>query len=321
MRILVEINEWEHACCGMDFQVGDAATWKLRAVDPELSAATGQPRFQEEHHGETPESVPHWPVTGTVRAIYAVTYPLVPIPGEPRRFTSDPSRPTHSPMERVEAGPSASDIAVFHVELEVSDADELPGYVEDAEAAARRATEDAARVQLDLMRDPVGRILEAAADLAEAQFGGWCTVHRSRERSALTVDPEQDRATAIWWVRVPPDNGAADQDPDLTGRIGIHVGYGSWWFPATPENAALPAEFLEAAAHGRVSEHVRDRGADGKRLETRVEARDGRVWVDSEDLPGPASGIGVALLGGRTIDRLGHGTAPYVPWQQERVAG
>ncbi|GAA1618353.1 DUF6578 domain-containing protein [Leucobacter chromiireducens] len=332
MRILVEISEGEHACCGMGFELGQSATWTLRAVDPQPGPNSARepgttplplpetelPWFREEHHGETPESVPHWPVTGTVRAIAGVVYPFVPVPGQPRAFTRDTSRPVRTPMARVAAGPSASDVAVFHVELEVPDASELPAYAEDEEAAsARQARADAARVHRQLMSDPVGRVLEIAADLAEAQFGRTCTIHRAPDRSAVTIDPAQDRATAIWWIRVPPDAGDAGKNPEDAGRIGIHVGFGSWWFPATPEHAALPAEFLDAAAHGRVAEHVRDRGVDGRRLETRVTGRDGRVWVDHEDLPGPASGIHVAFLAGRTTDRLQHGTAPYEPWRLE----
>ncbi|MGQ1837464.1 DUF6578 domain-containing protein [Kocuria turfanensis] len=68
MVIEVDLSEWEQQCCGDPFRVGSTVTWKLVARAPSQDAGAVS-RYREEHHGETPEHVPHLPVIGTVRAI------------------------------------------------------------------------------------------------------------------------------------------------------------------------------------------------------------------------------------------------------------
>lgn len=246
---MVVVSEWEQACCGTGFRVGDAATWDLSAADPTLTPIGSLPRFIEEHHDQTAEEVPHWSVTGTVRAITGVIYPQLPVTGEPRSFVPDTDHPSLTKLSAVEAATS-TDFFEYLVEFDVADDCALPGFVvsdwerEQRQAAVQETARNHAR-----MEDPVGAVLEAAADYAETTFGAVASIVRDPDRSAITIEPHRVGATAVRWAR----------SVHNADGIGIHTGDGSWWLPATVEDAGLARVFLEAAAFGRVTEEVVDR--------------------------------------------------------------
>jgi hypothetical protein len=148
MQIEVEISDWEQACCGSPFGVGDQTTWTVFAAAPSKSSAGASPHFREEHHGETPHNVPHWPITGTVVAISGISYPVIPAPGNPGVMTSDRSTPRTHPLMAVagavhvdadgttyrdarEATSGQVDVecAEYRVLLELPDGTPLPEYV------------------------------------------------------------------------------------------------------------------------------------------------------------------------------------------------
>lgn len=302
MRIDVVISEWEQACCGASFRIGAEATWRILAADPELGAPGGNPRFLEEHHGETPEDVPHFDVTGIVRAIRGITYPSVPLPGVPYSYTCEPDYPEFTELESVE-GANYDGIAEYLVELEVADDVALPTFVlsRDAivrrEARARTAMRGSAR-----MEDPVGRLLEAAADYAAQEYGDVASIARERSRSTVAVAPRLSDATAVRWSR----------SVDEKDGIRVYTGEGSWRFPATAAHAELVRVFLDAAASGRVIEDVVELRDGAQRLDTCVEAGDGRRWVASTYFE-PA--VFVGLVSRKARERVVRGRHAYPAWR------
>jgi hypothetical protein len=135
MMVEVEISEWEQQCCGDPCRIGATVTWKLVARDPSKNDGRPAPRYREEHHGETPEHVPHLPVTGTVRDIQGLHYAFDegPNPGE---LTMRPGSEVAVELEAVPGigtqlpGCSAEhQLLTYRVQLEVSDGAELPAYV------------------------------------------------------------------------------------------------------------------------------------------------------------------------------------------------
>ncbi|MGQ1798057.1 DUF6578 domain-containing protein [Kocuria oceani] len=99
MMIEVELSEWEQQCCGDPFRFGATVTWKLVARAPSKEAGTVR-RYREEHHSETPEHVPHLPVTGIVGTIEALHYTSVEGP-EPGHLTVRPSSEVAVELEAV----------------------------------------------------------------------------------------------------------------------------------------------------------------------------------------------------------------------------
>lgn len=332
MRIYVEISGWEQACCGEEFRVGGEATWKLLAADSGISVNNGSRGghllFNEEHH-EPPEGAEHFAVSGLVREISGLVHPAVPIAGEPGSFNIAEDEPELTPLQRVEAQSEGGDFTGYRVELEVPDDCVLPQFaltasmIEDRAAEAREAL-----LNRELMADEVGRILEAAADTAEREYAGEATILRAHGRSAITITPRNERGTLVAWARYAPDEDETDDadevewDDDDEGessesQIGIHIGYGSWWLPATVEHALLVADLLNAAAQGRVVEDVVDLGESGKRLDTRVELSGDRDWVASEELPEHTPHADMVFLAGNTAERIGRGTFRYAAWAEK----
>lgn len=134
MMIEVELSEWEQQCCGNPFRVGATVTWRLVARAPSQDAGTVR-RYREEHHGETPEHVPHLLVTGTVRAIQGLHYAFDEGPN-PWELTMRPSSEVAVELEAVPGagtqlpGCSAEhQLLTYGVRLEVNDDAQLPGYV------------------------------------------------------------------------------------------------------------------------------------------------------------------------------------------------
>jgi len=72
MVIEVELSEWEQQCCGDPLRVGSTVTWKLVARDLGEGSGRGVARYREERRDQTPEHVPHLPVTGSVRSAEAL---------------------------------------------------------------------------------------------------------------------------------------------------------------------------------------------------------------------------------------------------------
>ena len=312
MRIEVMVSGWEQVCCGDAFAIGDETRWNLVAADPAHTPAGALPRFADERHDETPDEVPRWPVAGTVVSIRGITYPSLPVPGEPASFERDTAHPQVAPLANVpgsDADTADHQHSEYLIEFEVADATELPIYVESASTRAWRETQERDRSR-DLVRmlDPIGQILELAADFAEATFGDVATVRRSTDRSAFTILPHREGAPAVHWVRT---TGESD-------RIGLHIGDGEWWRDANIESATLAREFVEAAAAGRVTESVVDHGDGRAYFETQVRSADGHKWTAREHftpLGASATGTGVVVMA-RTdqIERMQRGDVQYLSW-------
>lgn len=308
------MSEWEQACCGATFGIGDEVAWSLLTADPGMTPTGGLPRFVEEHHDQTPDDVPHWEVTGTVRTITGVVYPELPVTGEPRSFVLDTEHPTTTELSEVRGGSSGVDddeaagvrFSEYLVELEIAEDCALPGFVvSESTREQRRAELSDAERNRHRMSDPVGAVLEAAAEYAETRFGDVTNIVRDRNRSAITIEPHRDGATAVWWAR-------SDHDTD---GIGIHTGDGSWWLPATTENAELARVFLDAAASGLVTEEVVTADGATKRLDTCVSSDNGRRWVSSTDFDPVIEDGGVMLVLGDSWERVQRGNHVYAPWE------
>lgn len=304
MRVEVVVAEWEQACCGEPFRVGDAVSWGILAVDPGDAAAGGVPRFAEEHHGQTPDDVPHREVPGIVRAIAGVAYPAVSVTGEPRSFTLDTRHPRTTPLQSVEKG-SDEGFTEYLVTLDVADDAQLPEFRLSASAVAQREDDErAARRDRMRLRDAVGAVLEEAADRAEREYRGVARIARESARSAVTIEPHVVGATAVRWAR-----STHEED-----GIGLHTGEGSWWLPATVEHARLAMVFADAAATGRVVERVVHRGGMNARLDTRVEAEDGRSWTASTQVEPAVLGEGRFAVFGDAWERVERGDHGYRAW-------
>jgi hypothetical protein len=127
MRIEVVISGWEQACCGTSFAVGDHMIWKLRATSPAEVPEGALPRFEEEHHDQTPAGVPHWDVSGVVVAITGISYPLLPVTGQQSTFTWDTEQPQFSAIDSV-GKPDDPELEQYRVVLDVADDAVLPPY-------------------------------------------------------------------------------------------------------------------------------------------------------------------------------------------------
>ena len=304
MEIEVIIVGWEQDCCGSPFQVGEPATWNILAAEPNAPhAADPQPgtaaRFVEEHHDQTPADVPHWKVTGTVVAITGIRYPRIPAPGLTGTYTADLSAPESHPLDAV-GDPDELDFSEYRVRLDVPPGTELPAHTLSAEALARQADEARATERNRLrLGDPVGLLLEALADDAEHRYAHLARTSRATGRSAMTLEPRRAEAAAIRWLR------SEDEHDD---GITVQIGDGSWRLPAT--DVALVREFLDAAVHGRVLEHVRP-AENPSRLDTEVLAADGRSWTATRTFaPFGAGGI----VAKRLWDRVQRGEHRYSRW-------
>ena len=137
MMIEVERREWEQQCCGDPFRIGSTVTWKLVARDPGEESGRPLARYREEHHDQTPEHVPHLPVTGAVRSAQALHYAFDegPNPGE---LTVRPSSEVAVDLDGVPGAgkqpPGCTcehQVLAYRVELEIADDAELPTYVSD----------------------------------------------------------------------------------------------------------------------------------------------------------------------------------------------
>lgn len=307
MRIAVVITEWEQACCGEPFHVGGAADWQILAADPagdaRVPAATvGLERFIEEHHGQTPEDVPHQHVAGTVHSIWGVHYPEIAVPGERSTFVSDMSMPSLIAITEVPG--TAKNFAEYVVVLEVASDVELPEYKLSNETLtweSRKAFErdrDRAR-----MADRIGAVMEQTIRTLTARYSEIATITRLPQRTAITMIPLREGAAPVRWAR-------SDQDTD---QIGLHVGAGSWWLDATVENARLIEGIIDAAATGDVSEEVIVESDGSRRLETHARAAD-REWVTVTGHIPPPDEDGFMYLAGDVWERAQQGTARYNPW-------
>lgn len=124
-QVLVVYDEWQMACCGEGFAVGDSVAWTVTAAPSEYFAGLSDPRlrasqvFREDHHGDLADD---WPITrGVVSRVQAMSILTELDPDEPdgrtyrwkagsevlsdiltvrRRAGSDPVRPD------IEADPS-----------------------------------------------------------------------------------------------------------------------------------------------------------------------------------------------------------------------
>ena len=297
MQIEVDIVRWEHDCCGKPLKVGAPATWHLHAVAPEVGPPT---RFVSDEHDQTPADVPHWAVTGTVTAITGISYPRILAPGT-RTYTADLSAPTMHELLFIDA-PSESDCSEFRVVLDLPDDTPLPTYRLGAEGIQQLENETrTAERNRERMADAVGLLLEALADDAERRYADLAQIIRRTDRSGLTLQPHRTDAAAISWSR----NADAD-------GITVQVGDGRWRLPAAPADAGTVRVFLDAAAAGRVEEHVRPAEAP-QRLETEVLAADGRSWTASVEFQ-PFRSTGVVGMPRQLWDRVQRGEHRYRPW-------
>jgi hypothetical protein len=299
MEIEVVIAEWDQACCGAPFQLGDHVSWPLVALPPARDAL---PRFERDNHDLTPDDVPHWPVTGTVVAITGIRYPLLPIAGEPNSHTADTSAPDFHPLTSV-GQPDALDLSEYRVTLQLTDETALPPYVTSADQIAQNAievrTHDRNR---ERMLDPVGLLLEALADDAQDRYTAIAQAVRATDRSALSVTPLRPNAASVRWAR-------SEVEADA---IQVQVGCGRWSFPATVAHAEIVRVLLDAAVSGWAEEHVRQQG-DVQLLETEVRAQNGRSWTATEMVE-VFAGDGFFAAPGGVWGRVQRGDHRYNLW-------
>jgi hypothetical protein len=305
MRIEVIITGWEQACCGTAFRVGDYMTWKLHATDPAEVPEGALPRFEEGHHDQTPAEVPQWDVSGAVVAVAGISYPLLPVPGEPRSFMWDTRNPQESALGSI-GHSDDSEFEQYRVVLDVPDDADLPPYA--PEEARRESELDALTEELNQARkhDEIGVLLEALADHALNRYGNVARVSRASDRSAVTVEPHNADATAVSWAR------SSENDDGII----VSVGDGTWHLPASTADAGLGREFLEAAADGRVEEHVRPGEGKERQLVTEFLASDGRAWTVTTECKPFDTGSGTFAVIGPLWERAQRGEHQYRPWRQ-----
>ncbi len=137
MRIDIVVTDWEQECCGEEATVGERATFNIYAEDPTLpqpgaQLTSGNPRYIEEHHGQTPAHVPHYEVDGIVQEIVAMTYPKTidweKATGTGSIVTVDTEHPKFRPLEHLDAR-TEQGANQYVVTLEVDDAIQLPSFV------------------------------------------------------------------------------------------------------------------------------------------------------------------------------------------------
>lgn len=302
--VQVVMSEWEQACCGEPFAVGDEVTWQLLAADPALIPDGEMPRFLEEHHGQTPDDVPHLAVTGHVVAIEAVRYPRVAVVGEARSFTLDEARPERSEVNAVAA--SGGDADEYWIELDAVDPSALPTYMASAQLAEReRADAESAGRMRARQADRVGQLLERLAEDAVARFSRVATITREPARPAVTIEPHTPGATTILWSR-------STQEDD---RLSAHVGEGHWWdVPATEAGVELVQGLLDAAAAGRVREDVIALDGLNRQLNTVAWDENGREWTSSTTVEPLVLSEGSFAVAGDGWERAQRGPRQYAPW-------
>lgn len=134
MMIEVDLSEWEQQCCGDPFRTGSTVTWKPVARAPRQDDSRQMVRYREEHHGETPEHMPHLPVIGTVHSIQALHFAFDEGPNS-GGLTMRPSSEVSAPLDAVPGagtqlpGRSAEHrLLTYRVQLEVTDDAEPPAY-------------------------------------------------------------------------------------------------------------------------------------------------------------------------------------------------
>ena len=303
MRVQVVVSGWEQGCCGQPFATGADITWQLVAEAEHPAGVL--PRFAEEHHDQTPGGVPHPAVTGRVVRIDAVHYPLLPVTGEPRSFTWDTAHPQLTLVDSVSAG--GDDADEYWVEFDVADAGTLPAYVPNAGAEERhRDQDDADARNLARRDDATGRLLEALADDAVARFGDVAAITRDAARSAITIEPHREGATAVRWARSAQE----------TDGISAHVGEGHWWaLPADAEGASTVRGLLDAAAAGRVREDVVVLDGHNRRLDTVAWDERGRPWTASITIEPHVLGEGGFAVAGDGWHRAERGPHRYAAWR------
>jgi hypothetical protein len=299
MEIEVVIAEWEQACCGAPFHVGEQVSWRLVALPP---ATDAPPQFEREDHDLTPPDVPQWPVAGTVAAIAGIRYPHLPIAGEPNSYTHDTSAPEFHRLTSVDQH-DALDLSEYRVTLRLADETDLPAYIASVNEIAQQPAEFSKRARSrERMLDPVGLLLEALADDAQEQYAAIAQAVRATDRSAFSVTPFRPNTASVHWVR----------SQDEADSIWVRVGDGRWNFPASVAHADIVRILLDAAVRGWVEEHVRPHGAV-QRLETKVHAQDGRGWTATETVETfEAEGFFAAPRG--LWDRVQRGDHRYDPW-------
>jgi hypothetical protein len=299
MQIEVVIAEWEQACCGAPFHLGEQVSWRLVALAPATDAPPG---FEREDHDLTPPDVPQWPVAGTVAAITGVRYPDLPIAGEPNSYTRDTSAPELHRLTSVSQH-DALDLSEYRVTLQLADETNLPAYVTSAEEIARQSAELRRHERnRERMLDPVGLLLEALAGDAQARYSAIAQTVRATDKSAFSVTPLRPNAASVHWIR----------SEDEADSIWVRVGDGRWSFPASVAHAETVRILLDAAVRGWVEEHVRPHVAV-QRLETEVHAQDGRGWTATETVETfEADGFFAAPRG--LWDRVQRGSHRYDPW-------
>lgn len=246
-------------------------------------------------------------MAGVVLSVTGVRLTWRPVPGEPGSYTSDGDDPV---LETVHRMTEEQDVDAFDqhvVTLQVDDDTVLPPP--DPDQAQDFDPEEASRRAMDARRqqDATGRALEALADAAERTYGQQAAVTRQRGRSAASVVPHRDGGAAVHWAR-------SSWEPD---GVRLQVGDGVWELPAAPPTADVLAEFLDAAASGRVTEDVMDVGGPGRLvadLETTVVAEDGRVWTARERFAPTPLGEDEYVGYGDGFERFERGRHRYLPW-------
>jgi hypothetical protein len=299
MEIEVVIAEWEQACCGAPFHVGEQVSWRLVPLPPVTDAP---PQFEREDHDLTPPDVPQRPITGTVAAITGIRYPHLPIAGEPNSYTRDTSAPELHPLTSVSQH-DALDLSEYRVTLQLAAESDLPAYVMSVEETTRQAIELRTQERnRERMLDPVGLLLEALADEAQERHSAIAQAVRATDRSAFSVTPFRPNTASVHWIR----------SEDEADTIWVRVGDGRWDFPASVAHADIVRILLDAAVCGWVEEHVRPHGAV-QRLETEVQAQDGRSWTATETVETfEAEGFSAVPRG--LWDRVQRGSHRYDPW-------
>jgi hypothetical protein len=299
MEIEVVIAEWDQACCGAPFQLGEQVSWRLVALPP---APDALPLFERDNHDLTPEDVPHWPVTGTVTAITGVRYPFLPIAGEPNSHTADTSAPEFHSLTSA-SQPDALNLSEYRVTLHLADETDLPAYVTSADQITQHAIEVRTHERnRERMLDPVGLLLEALADDTQERSAAIAEAVRATDRSAFSVRPFRPDAASVHWAR-----SAVEAD-----TIRVQVGGGKWTFPASVAHAEIVGVLLGAAVRGWVEEHVRQHG-DVQFLETEVRAQNGRSWTATETVE-VFQGDGFFAAPNGLWDRVQRGQHRYDPW-------
>lgn len=305
MRIAVVISGWEQGCCGTPFTVGDHVTWQLLASAPAGVPEGTLPRFEEEHHDQTPDGVPHWDVSGVVAAIKGVRYPLLPVTGQVDSFTWDTEHPQVSALGSVE-GPADPRFDEYQVLFDVADDAGLPPYAPGETLWQGEVEASAEKLIHERRHDGIGVLLEALADRAQNRYGKVASMTRASGMSAVSIVPHRSDATAIRWAR------SSEDDDEIT----VSVGDGTWRLPASVAGADRVGEFLDAAADGRVEEHVRQGEGKKQHLVTEIHALDGRTWTAATEYEPFEAGNGVFAVVGPLWVRVQRGSHRYQPWER-----